>query len=97
MDASTSSSPVARPRIAVLFGGWLAPTQCLDKAGKAADLFQVIQTVDSPRLARRLNEAARALDVMIEVKLSAEESKAGAAPEDEGSDDNTQSGRQREG
>ncbi len=53
-----------------------------NKARKAAELFQVIQTVDSPKLARRLNEAARALDVMIEVKLSAEESKAGAAPEE---------------
>ena len=37
--------------------------------------------VDSAKLARRLNEGA-ALDVMIEVKLSAEGSKSGAAPDD---------------
>jgi pyridoxal phosphate enzyme (YggS family) len=51
-----------------------------NKAAKAAELFQVIQTVDSARLARRLNESARPLDVMLEVKLSAEEAKSGAAP-----------------
>ena len=31
-----------------------------NKSKKAAELFQVIQTVDSPKLARRLNEAGRA-------------------------------------
>ncbi|MGA2270356.1 MAG: YggS family pyridoxal phosphate-dependent enzyme [Bryobacteraceae bacterium] len=51
-----------------------------NKSKKAAELFQVIQTVDSPRLARRLNEAGRALDVMLEVKLSEEEAKSGADP-----------------
>ncbi|MBX9599818.1 MAG: YggS family pyridoxal phosphate-dependent enzyme [Bryobacteraceae bacterium] len=52
-----------------------------NKSRKACDLFQVIQTVDSIKLARRLNEAATLLEVMIEVKLSPEEAKAGAAPE----------------
>ena len=51
-----------------------------NKARKAADLFQVIQTVDSPRLAGRLNEAGRPLDVMLEVKLSPEQAKSGADP-----------------
>jgi pyridoxal phosphate enzyme (YggS family) len=51
-----------------------------NKSKKAADLFQVIQTVDSPKLARRLNDAGRALDVMLEVKLSEEEAKSGADP-----------------
>jgi PLP dependent protein len=55
-----------------------------NKARRAAELFQVIQTVDSARLARRLDEAARALgkslEVMIEVKLSGEENKSGADP-----------------
>lgn len=51
-----------------------------NKARKAAELFQVIQTVDSPRLARRLEEQGRPLDVMLEVKLSAEQAKAGADP-----------------
>ena len=53
-----------------------------NKARKAAELFQAIQTVDSSRLGRRLNEAARAIQVMIEVKLSAEQAKSGAAPEE---------------
>lgn len=52
-----------------------------NKARRAAELFHAVQTVDSVKLARRLNEAApRALEVMIEVKLSEEESKSGADP-----------------
>ena len=51
-----------------------------NKATKAAELFSVIQTVDSPKLARRLDAAGRALDVMLEVKLSHEEAKSGADP-----------------
>ena len=51
-----------------------------NKSNKAAELFQVIQTVDSPKLARRLNEAGRTLDGMLEVKLSEEEAKSGADP-----------------
>lgn len=53
-----------------------------NKAKKAAELFQVIQTVDTPRLADRLNSEDKLLDVMIEVKLSEEDAKAGAAPQD---------------
>jgi pyridoxal phosphate enzyme (YggS family) len=53
-----------------------------NKARQASELFHVIETVDSARLARRLEEAGRPLEVMIEVKLSPEASKAGAAPED---------------
>lgn len=53
-----------------------------NKARRAAELFHAVQTVDSAKLARRLNEAAaRALEVMIEVKLSEEGSKSGAAPD----------------
>ena len=52
-----------------------------NKSAKAAELFQVIQTVDSPKLARRLNEAGRVLEVMLEVKLSTEDAKSGADPE----------------
>jgi len=54
-----------------------------NKSKKAAELFQVIQTVDSAKLARRLNEAAGVdpmLDVMLEVKLAEEPAKSGAAP-----------------
>ncbi|HUQ90634.1 MAG TPA: YggS family pyridoxal phosphate-dependent enzyme [Bryobacteraceae bacterium] len=52
-----------------------------NKARRATELFQVIQTVDSEKLARRLDEFARALDVMIEVKLSPEQTKYGVAPD----------------
>lgn len=58
-----------------------------NKARRAVQLFDSIQTVDSLRLARRLEEAVassrpeRKLPVMIEVKLSPEESKAGVTPE----------------
>jgi hypothetical protein len=53
-----------------------------NKSKKAGELFHVVQTVDSAKLARRLNESARPLDVMLEVKLSPEETKRGAAPEE---------------
>jgi PLP dependent protein len=52
-----------------------------NKTRVALDLFQVIETVDSGKLARRLDSGGRKLEVMIEVKLSHEESKAGAEPE----------------
>ena len=53
-----------------------------NKSRTAAGLFDVVQTVDSPKLARRLHECGKPLEVMIEVKLSEEQSKSGAAPED---------------
>ena len=53
-----------------------------NKSGKAAELFDVVQTVDSAKLARRLNGAGRSLEVMLEVKLAPEEAKSGAAPEE---------------
>jgi pyridoxal phosphate enzyme (YggS family) len=53
-----------------------------NKSNKAAELFQVVQTVDSARLAGRLDQAGRRLDVMLEVKLSEEEAKSGADPAD---------------
>jgi pyridoxal phosphate enzyme (YggS family) len=53
-----------------------------NKSRQAGELFDVIETVDSAKLGRRLDELAKPIDVMIEVKLSEEESKAGAAPEE---------------
>lgn len=53
-----------------------------NKSRRAGELFDVIQTVDSPKLARRLDALGRPLEVMIEVKLSPEETKSGCAPED---------------
>jgi pyridoxal phosphate enzyme (YggS family) len=49
-----------------------------NKTRSAAELFQVIETVDSAKLARRLDQMGKPLEVMIEVKLSQEESKAGS-------------------
>ena len=51
-----------------------------NKSSRAAELFHTIQTVDSVKLARRLNECGRPLDVMLEVKLSEEEAKRGVDP-----------------
>ncbi len=54
-----------------------------NKARKAVELFDTIQTVDSARVAEKLDRAASApLDVMLEVKLSPEEAKAGVSPDD---------------
>jgi len=52
-----------------------------NKARKAAELFHVLQTVDSLKLARRLVEAGFSGEAFVEVKLSEEDSKHGAAPE----------------
>ncbi len=52
-----------------------------NKTNVESRVFDVIQTVDTPKLARRLDATGKPLDVMIEVKLSEEGSKAGAAPE----------------
>ena len=55
-----------------------------NKAAKAVEIFDAIDSVDSLRLADRLNEAAAKLDkrlpILIEVKLSPEETKAGLDP-----------------
>jgi PLP dependent protein len=57
-----------------------------NKTSKAAELFDAIDAVDSLKIAERLNAAAAALGkklpVLIEVKLSHEESKHGLAPEE---------------
>ncbi|HZU08608.1 MAG TPA: YggS family pyridoxal phosphate-dependent enzyme [Pseudacidobacterium sp.] len=55
-----------------------------NKAAKAAEIFSAIDTVDSLRIAQRLNEAAARLNwtipILLEIKLSAEETKTGLAP-----------------
>ena len=57
-----------------------------NKTARAVELFQAVDTLDSAKTAARLNTAAealgRVLPVLIEVKLSHEESKHGLAPED---------------
>lgn len=52
-----------------------------NKTRKAAELFQVVETVDSAKIARRLDEAGR-LEIYLEVKLSEEDSKSGAAADE---------------
>jgi PLP dependent protein len=51
-----------------------------NKTKKAAQLFSSIDSIDSVKLAERLNAESIPRDVMIEVKLAAEESKTGADP-----------------
>jgi hypothetical protein len=57
-----------------------------NKTTKAAELFDAIDAVDSLKIAQRLNSAAQALGkklpVLVEVKLSHEESKHGVVPEE---------------
>ena len=53
-----------------------------NKTKKAAQLFHSIDSLDSAKLATRLNSESRPLDIMIEVKLSHEENKTGAAVEE---------------
>jgi len=76
------------PRVKDLTGAefhLIGPLQS-NKTAKAAELFDAIDAVDSLKIAQRLNSAAGALDkkltVLIEVKLSHEESKHGLAPEE---------------
>ena len=56
-----------------------------NKAQRAVELFDAVDSVDSRRLADRLNDAAaklgKSLPVLVEVKLSPEETKAGLDPE----------------
>ncbi len=56
-----------------------------NKAARAAELFDGVDSLDSVRLAERLNEAAaksgKCLPVLVEVKLSPEETKAGLEPQ----------------
>jgi len=53
-----------------------------NKTRLAAELFDAVQTVDSAKLLKRLDAAAgewgKKMEVLIEIKLSGEESKAGA-------------------
>jgi PLP dependent protein len=56
-----------------------------NKAGRAAELFSSVDTLDSLSLAERLNQSAtrmgRRLAVLIEIKLSDEPAKAGLDPD----------------
>lgn len=55
-----------------------------NKSGKAAELFAAVDSVDSLRLAERLNDAAvrlrKRLSILLELKLSPEPTKSGLEP-----------------
>jgi pyridoxal phosphate enzyme (YggS family) len=55
-----------------------------NKAGRAAELFSAVDSVDSLRLAEKLNSAAaklgKRLDVLIEINVGGEAAKSGVAP-----------------
>jgi PLP dependent protein len=77
-DATRSVSPAAQAHL-------IGPLQN-NKTSKAAELFHAVDTLDSFKTAERLDRAAAALDktipVLIEVKLSPEDTKHGLAPDD---------------
>ena len=56
-----------------------------NKAGKAAEIFHAVDSLDSAKLAERLNAAAeklgKTLDVLIEINVGGEAAKSGLAPE----------------
>jgi hypothetical protein len=57
-----------------------------NKSGKAAQIFDAVDSVDSLKLLERLNDAAKnrtggALSVMIEINIGGEEAKSGVAPD----------------
>jgi len=56
-----------------------------NKAAKAVEVFDGVDSVDSLKLAERLDEAAakvgKKLPILLEIKLSPEESKAGLEPD----------------
>jgi len=56
-----------------------------NKAAKAVEIFHAVDSVDSAKLAERLNAAAEKLgktvDVLIEINIGGEQAKSGVAPE----------------
>ena len=75
-DSPSAQDPAAQMHL-------IGPLQS-NKTARAAELFHAIDAVDSLKIATRLDAAARALGkclpILIEVKLSHEESKHGIAP-----------------
>ena len=56
-----------------------------NKAARAVELFDAVDSVDSLRLAEKLNEAAarlgKRLDILVEINMGGEEAKSGLAPD----------------
>jgi pyridoxal phosphate enzyme (YggS family) len=57
-----------------------------NKTAKAAEIFHAVDSIDSAKLAQRLNDAAqklgKTLDILIEINIGGEEAKSGIAPDD---------------
>ena len=62
-----------------------------NKAAKTAELFHAVDSVDSLKLAEKLDAAARSLgkrpDVLIEINVGGEAAKSGVAPDSPGLDE----------
>ena len=56
-----------------------------NKTTKAAEIFHAVDSIDSAKLAQRLNDAAaklgKTLDILIEINVGSEEAKSGLAPD----------------
>src|SRR5664279_4319396 len=56
-----------------------------NKTAKAAEIFDAVDSIDSAKLAQRLNDAAqklgKTLDVLIEINVGGEQAKSGLAPD----------------
>jgi hypothetical protein len=56
-----------------------------NKAAKAAEIFHAVDSIDSAKLAQRLNQAAeklgKTLDTLIEINVGGEEAKSGLPPD----------------
>jgi PLP dependent protein len=67
-----------------------------NKAAKTAELFAAVDSVDSVRLAEKLNAAARSLnkqiDILIEINVGGEAAKSGVAPNSRELEDLLQAG-----
>ncbi len=76
-----ASTLLPMPRVEVHLIGKLQS----NKSAKAAEIFSAIDSLDSLRLAQRLNDAAqrlgKTLPVLLEIKLSHEEAKTGLEPD----------------
>ena len=81
----SSFSPETRSPSSAAQAHLIGPLQN-NKTAKAAEIFDAIDTLDSLKTAERLNAAAEVLNktlrILIEVKLSPEETKHGLAPEE---------------
>lgn len=74
-----------RPQVGAPLAWHLVGHLQTNKAGRAVELFDMVQSVDSARLAqaldRRAEQAGKVLEVLLQVNTSGSESQSGVAPE----------------